>query len=161
MRIEPSAEYRVLRYSSGMSLIKNDRAYLDFEILEKIEAGMELIGTEVKTLRAGRGSLKGARVVVRGGEAYLVGASIPAWQIANAGSYDPERPRRLLLNPGEIAHVASAEGQKGLTIVPIAVYNKSRKLKLEIGIARGKKKADKRQDLKKKDEERRLRRREL
>lgn len=141
-----------------MSLVKNDKAHLDFEILETIQAGLELLGTEVKTLRAGRGSLKGARVIARGGEAYLVGATIPPWQVVNAVGYDPERPRRLLLNQKEIAHVASAEGQKGLTIVPLSVYSRGRHLKLDIGIARGKKKADKREDLKKRDEERRIER---
>lgn len=141
-----------------MSLIRNDKAHLDYELLEKMEAGLELVGTEVKTLRAGRGSLKGARVLARGGECYLVGASIPAWQVANAGDFDPERPRRLLLSKKEIAQVASAEAQKGLTIVPISVYSKGRQLKLEIAIARGKKKADKREDLKKRDEKRNIER---
>lgn len=145
-----------------MALLTNDRITFDYEILEEIEAGLELLGTEVKSLRAGQGSLKGARVVARGGEAFLVGATIPAWQAANAQKdYDPTRTRKLLLQSREIAHVASAEGQKGLTIVPISVYNKGQKLKLSIGIARGKKKADKRQDLKARDEERRIRRKEL
>src|ERR1700740_5797 len=123
-----------------MSLIRNDKIGFDYTILEEIEAGLELLGTEVKSLRAGQGSLKGARVVARGGEAYLVGATVPAWQQANAPkSYDPERPRKLLLSQREIAHVASAEGEKGLTIVPLKVYNKGRTLKLLIAIARGKK----------------------
>lgn len=142
-----------------MSLIRNDKVGFDYTVLEEIEAGMELLGSEVKSLRAGRGSLKGARVVARGGEAYLVGATIPPWQVANAPkTYDPERSRRLLLSKKEIAHISSAEGQDGLTIVPISVYNKGRHLKLSIGIARGKKKADKRQDIKKRDDERRIRR---
>jgi SsrA-binding protein len=147
-----------MRYSSLMSLIRNDKAHLDYEFLEKMEAGLELVGTEVKTLRAGRGSLKGARVVARGGEAYLVGATIPAWQTTNAPHHDAERTRKLLLSKEEIAHIASAEGQKGLTIVPISVYSKGRQLKLEIAIARGKKKADKREDIKKRDEKRNIER---
>jgi len=94
-----------------MALVENKKVGFDYTILEEIEAGLELLGFEVKSLRAGQGSLKGARVVARGGEAYLVGASIPAWQVANAPkSYDPERTRRLLLSKREIAHVASAEG---------------------------------------------------
>lgn len=142
-----------------MSLIENLRVGFDYVILETIEAGLELLGTEVKSLRAGQGSLKGARVVARGGEAYLVGATIPAWQVANApNSYDPVRTRRLLLSKKQIAQVSSAEGQDGLTIVPLSVYNRGRHLKLSIGIARGKKKADKRQDIKKRDDERRLKR---
>ena len=142
-----------------MNLIENQRARFDYSILEEMEAGLELIGSEVKSLRAGRGSLQGARVVARGGEAYLVGASIPAWQIANAPkSYDPERTRRLLLSRKEIAHVASAEGEKGLTIVPLRVYNRGTKLKLAIAIARGKKKEDKRQSIRAREERRRIER---
>ncbi len=142
-----------------MSLIRNDKVGFDYTILEEIEAGLELLGTEVKSLRAGHGSLKGARVVARGGEAYLVGATIPAWQVVNAPkSYDAMRTRRLLLSKKQIAQVASAEGQAGLTIVPISVYNRGTHLKLSIGIARGKKKQDKRQDLKKRDDERRMNR---
>src|SRR3990167_3163489 len=86
-----------------MTLIENKKVSFDYEILETLEAGLELLGFEVKSLRAGHGSLKGARVVARGGEAYLVGATIPAWQMANAPkSYDPERTRRLLLSKKEI-----------------------------------------------------------
>lgn len=142
-----------------MSLIDNKRALFDYTILEELEAGIELLGTEVKSIRAGQGSLKGARVVARGGEAYLVGATIPPWQLANAGKdYDPERPRRLLLNQKEIAHVASAEGSSGLTVVPISLYNSKRRLKLRIAIARGKKKADKRQTIQARDEKRKMER---
>ena len=142
-----------------MALIENQRARFDYTFMEEMEAGLELLGFEVKSLRAKRGSLKGARVVARGGEAYLVGASIPAWQIANAPkSYDPERTRRLLLSRKEIAHIASAEGEKGLTIVPISVYNKGRKLKLSIAIARGKKKEDKRHTIRAREEKRRIER---
>ena len=142
-----------------MSLIENQRARFDYVILEELEAGIELFGFEVKSLRAGRGSLKGARAVARGGEAYLVGATIPAWQIANAPkSYDPERTRRLLLSQKEIAHIASAEGQQGLTIIPLSVYNRHRVLKLGLAIVRGKKKADKRQSIRAREEKRSMQR---
>lgn len=143
----------------GMAVVENKRVGFDYTILEEIEAGLELFGYEVKSLRAGHGSLKGARVVARGGEAYLVGATIPAWQPANAPkSYDPERTRRLLLSRKQIAHVSSAEGEKGLTIVPLKVYNKGRKLKLAIAIARGKKKEDKRHSIRAREEKRRIER---
>jgi len=142
-----------------MTLIENQKVGFDYIILEEFEAGIELFGYEVKSLRAKRGSLKGARVIVRGGEAYLVGASIPAWQIANAPkSYDPERPRRLLLSQKEIGRIASAEGEKGLTIVPLRVYNRGTKLKLAIAIARGKKKEDKRLSIRAREEKRRIER---
>src|SRR6185436_17869207 len=89
---------RRTRYSVHMALVENNRVGFDYTILEELEAGLELLGFEVKSLRAGRGSLKGARVVARGSEAYLVGASIPPWQQGNTPkSYEPERTRRLLL----------------------------------------------------------------
>jgi SsrA-binding protein len=142
-----------------MALVENMRVGFDYEILETFEAGLELLGMEVKSLRAGLGSLKGARVVARGGEAYLVGATIPPWQAKNTpDSYDPERTRRLLLNEKEIARVSSAEGEKGLTIVPLSVYNKDRNLKLGIAIARGKKKGDKRHSIKEREEKRKIER---
>lgn len=142
-----------------MALIENNRVGFDYSILEEIEAGIELLGTEVRSLRAKQGSLKGARVVVRGGEAYLVGASIPPWQMANTDkSYDPERPRRLLLSHKEILEAAAAESEKGLTIVPLKMYNKGRHLKLLIAIARGKKKEDKRHSIREREERRRIER---
>lgn len=140
-----------------MSLIRNDTVGFDYTILEEIEAGLELLGLEVKSLRAGQGSLKGARVVARGGEAYLVGATIPAWQVVNAPkTYEATRTRKLLLSKKQIAHISSAEGQDGLTVVPVEVYAKARKIKLRIAVARGKKKADKREAIKKRDDERRV-----
>ena len=139
------------------TVARNRRARYDYEILETLEAGLELFGFEVKSLRAGNGSLKGAHVVARGGEAYLVGASIPAWQPANAPkSYDPERTRRLLLSRKEIARVASAEAENGLTIVPLSVYNRRSRLKLGIAIAPGKKKEDKRNSIGAREEKRRI-----
>lgn len=149
----------ILRQYGAMALVENKKATFDYSILEEMEAGLELFGFEVKSLRAGRGSLRGARVLARGGEAYLVGATIPPWQMANTPkSYDPERPRRLLLSKKEIDQILGAESQKGLTVVPLRVYNKGDKLKLSIAIARGKKKEDKRQTIKKRDDERRIRR---
>ncbi len=142
-----------------MNLIENTRAGFDYEILETLEAGLELFGYEVKSLRNKQGSLKGARVVARGGEAYLVGATIPPWQQANApASYEPDRTRRLLLSQKEIAHIASAEGQQGLTIIPLSVYNESRNLKLGLAIVRGKKKRDKRQSIRAREEKRSMQR---
>lgn len=142
-----------------MALIENKRVGFDFLILETIEAGMDLFGYEVRSLREGQGSLKGARVLARGGEAYLVGATIPAWQPKNTPkSYDPERPRRLLLSRKEINQILGAESEKGLTIVPLSVYNKGRNLKLSIAIAKGKKQADKRQTIREREEKVKIRR---
>jgi len=142
-----------------MALIANKKALFNFDILEEFEAGLELFGFEVKSLRAGRGSLVGGRVIVRGGEAFLVGTNIPPWQEKNAPkSYDPERPRRLLLSKKQIAQVADAEEKKGLTIVPLSVYNTGRKLKVKIAIARGKKKYDKRETIKEREEKKKIER---
>ena len=142
-----------------MSLIEHKKARLNYEILNEFEAGLELLGHEVKALRQKLGKLEGSHVVVRGGEAYLVGAHIPPYQPKNTPpEYDPDRSRRLLLNKKELAELVGIEGQKGLTIVPLRVYNKGRNLKLAIGIARGRKQYDKRQVLKKRDTEREMRR---
>lgn len=142
-----------------MSLVSNKKAYFDYEILEKLEAGIELLGQEVKSLKGGQGSLLGARVVVRGKEVFVINMNIPPYQPKNTPKdYDRERSRRLLLSKKEIQELEKVEGQKGLTIIPISVYNKGRKLKLEIAIVRGKKKYDKRETLKKRDFERESRR---
>jgi len=138
-----------------MDLIKNKKAHLKFAVLENFSAGIELTGQEVKALRNKLGSLEGARVVVRGGEAFIVGMTIPPYQPANAPkAYDPERPRRLLLNKKEVAELLGAESKKGLTIVPFEVYTIKRLIKAHIAIVRGKGKEDKREDLKKRDAER-------
>jgi len=138
-----------------MDLIKNKKAHLKYAVLENFSAGLELTGQEVKALRAKLGSLEGARVVVRGGETFIVGMTIPPYQNANAPkNYDPERPRRLLLNKQEVAELLGAESKKGLTIVPFEVYTIRRLIKAHIAIVRGKGKEDKREDLKKRDAER-------
>jgi len=138
-----------------MDLITNKKAHLKFTPIETYSVGIELTGTEVKSVRSNLGSLEGARVVVRGGEAYITGMTIPAYQPANAAkTYDPERPRKLLLSKKEISELADAEARKGLTIVPFGVYNSRHLLKARISIVKGKGKEDRREDLKKKDAER-------
>jgi SsrA-binding protein len=135
-----------------MTLIEYKKALLRFAPQETFAAGLELLGTEVKALRARLGSLDGARVVVRGGEAWLLGATIPPYQAKNAPKdYDPERTRRLLLTKQEIIKIAAAEGAKGLTIIPLKVYTKRRNIKIDIAIVRGKGKVDRREDIKKRD----------
>lgn len=137
-------------------LASHRRARYDFELLELFEAGISLLGTEVKSLREGHGVLDGAYVVVRGGEALLVGASIPPFQKTNITlqGYDEKRTRTLLLTKKELAILTQKSDKQGLTIVPIKLYNKGSKLKLQIALARGKKKADKRETIKKRDTER-------
>jgi len=138
---------------------ENRKARFNYEFLEKYETGIELLGTEVKSVRGGQMSLEGAFVIVRGGEAYLINANIPPYQIKNAPKdYDPLRNRKLLLTKKEIAELAGSEKNKSLTIVPISVYNKNRKIKVEIALVKGKKKFDKRETLKKRDTDREIRR---
>lgn len=135
--------------------VSNRRAGFDFDILETLEAGISLLGTEVKSVRSGQGKLEGGHVIVRGAEAFLIGVSIPPYQKANAPKeYDSERPRKLLLTQKEIRHIEEKSEKQGLTVVPIKLYNKGRNLKLEIAVARGKKKADKRQKIKERDTKR-------
>ncbi len=136
-------------------IVENKKARMEYEFVDTYEAGIELLGFEVKALRAGKASLVGSHVVVRGGEAFLVGATISPYQEGNTPkSYDPERTRRLLLSKKELAALEGSSSQKGLTIVPIMVYNKNRRLKLSIALARKKKSHDKRATLKEKDDKR-------
>jgi SsrA-binding protein len=135
-----------------MTLIEYKKVFLKYTPIEDFNAGIELSGQEVKSLRNKLGSLDGARVVVRGGEAFIVGMTVPPYQVANIKKdYDPERARRLLLNKKEIAMLADAESKKGLTIVPIKIYTAKGLIKVHIAIVRGKGKADRREDLKKRD----------
>lgn len=135
-----------------MALVEYKKAFLKYAPLESFSAGLELYGTEVKALRSKLGSLDGARVVIRGGEAFIVGMTIPAYQPANTPkNYDPERARRLLLAKKEIVQLAAAESKRGLTIIPLEVYTSKRFVKARIAIVRGKGKADRREDLKKRD----------
>ena len=137
------------------TFVHNKKAHFDYEFLQKFEAGIELLGHEVKSVKNSHGSLDGARILVRGGEAFLVGATIPLYQPNNAVSaYQTDRTRKLLLTKKEIAEIAQAEGQKGLTVIPISMYQKGKKVKMEIAIVRGKKKYDKREVIKKRDTER-------
>lgn len=138
---------------------QNKRATFDFEILEKIEAGIELRGHEVKAIKAGKASIKGAYVKMLGGEAFLLGANVSPYQPKNVPKdYEPQRDRKLLLRKKELDYLMGKQKEKGLTLVPIKLYNKGGKVKLEIGVARGKKKYDKREAIKKRETERRLRR---
>ena len=142
-----------------MSYIQNKKAHFDYEIGDKYVSGIELLGSEVKSIRGGQGSLLGAYVAVRGGEAFLLGADIPPYQTTNTpDTYERTRARKLLLTKKELAEIANAESKKGTTIVPISLFAKGSKIKIEIGIARGKKKYDKRESIKKRDVEREMRR---
>ena len=148
-----------------MNLIEHKKARLDYELVEEYEAGLELLGHEVKALRAKHGKLEGSHIIVRssgraqGAEAYIIGMNIPPYQPGNTPEgYDPARSRRLLLTKKELAALGTFEGQKGLTIIPISVYNKGDVLKMRIAVARGRKKYDKRAVLKERDTKREIER---
>lgn len=135
----------------------NRKAYFDYEVLETYEAGVELLGLEVKSVKAGQISLAGSFVVIRGGEAWLLNSVITPLQPKNIlPSYDSSRSRRLLLKRAEIRELIGKTAQTGLTIVPLKVYSKHNRVKVEIGLARHKKKHDKREAIKKRDIEREI-----
>ena len=141
------------------SYAENRKARFNYEFVEKYETGIELLGTEVKSVRAGQMSLEGAFVIVRGGEAFLINANIPPYQPKNAPKdYDPLRNRKLLLTKKELSELAGNDKNKSLTIVPISVYNKNRKIKVEIALVKGKRKTDKRQTIQKRETDREIRR---
>jgi len=136
---------------------ENRKAYFNYEILEKITAGIQLLGYEVKAVRAGRMTMDGAYTVVRGGEAFLINSAITLLQPKNAPKdYDERRNRKLLLTKKEIAYLAGKEKQNGLTIVALSVYNMGHKIKVELGLAKGKKKSDKRESIKKRESDREI-----
>ncbi len=131
---------------------QNKKARFDYEILETFQAGIVLIGQEVKAIKTGHISIKGSYVIVKENEFFLIGANIPPYQPKNAPKdYDPERLRKLLLTKSEIKHLIGKIKQKGLTLVPIKVYTVKGKVKIIFGIGRGKKKYDKREAIKKRE----------
>lgn len=138
---------------------ENKKAYFDYEILEKIEAGIVLIGQEVKSIKSGRINLAGSYVVANNEEFFLVGCNIPPYQPKNAPSnYNPERSRKLLLKKSEIKYLIGKSQQRTLTLMPLKVYTKKAQIKIEFGIAKGKKKFDKRESIKKRDIKREIER---
>ena len=142
-----------------MSLVENKKASFDYEFLETIEAGIELLGTEVKSIKAHHGSLSGAYVAVISGELVLLGAHIPAWQAKNAKiDFDPYRTRKLLVHKKELLSLHKSLQTKGLTVIPISLYSKGRYIKAQIAVAKGKKIFDKRESIKKRDLDRESRR---
>ena len=140
---------------SGEKLIaSNKKAYHDYFVLQKFEAGLALTGTEVKSLREGRAQLKDSYVNIEGGEAYLHAAHISPYTHGNRENHEPERRRKLLLHRNEIDKLHGQLVEKGLTIVPLRLYFKGGKVKAEIAVVRGKKLYDKRATEKKREQER-------
>jgi len=138
-------------------LVTNKKAYFDYEILEKFEAGIVLLGLEVKSLKQGKASLVGAYVVIKHQEAFLLNATISPYQPQNTSSdYQPQRTRKLLLKNQEIDYLSNKTKQRGLTLIPLKVYNKNGLIKIEIALVKGKKKFDKRETIKKREEKRKI-----
>lgn len=140
---------------NGNKLIaQNKKAYHDFFIKETFQAGIELVGTEVKSLRAGKCNLKDSYVSIDKGEAYILSMHISPYEFGNIFNKDPMRKRRLLLHKSEINKLLGAVSREGLTIVPTKIYFKGSLVKIDIGLAQGKKLYDKRHDIAKKDQQR-------
>ncbi len=140
-------------------LIDNRKAHFNFEVIEKYEAGIELFGFEVKSIKGGRAILLGAFAIVRGGEVFLMNMQIPPYQVGNTPTdYDPTRTRKLLLSKKQIQRLADEDKKKGLTLVPLSLYSKGRLIKVELAVVKGKKNYDKRETIKKRDTDREIRR---
>jgi SsrA-binding protein len=132
----------------------NRRARFDYEILDTFEAGIELRGPEVKSLRAGKASLNEAYAMLRGGEAFLVNAHINPYEQAGRENPDPRRERRLLLHKREIQRLQGQVAERGRTLVPLALYFRGGRAKVELALARGKRRFDKRETIRRREEER-------
>ena len=131
--------------------ITNKRAFFDYQILEKLEAGINLYGAEVKAIRLGHADLTGSHVRIMGSEAYLINAKIFPYKYSRPEGYDEQRTRKLLLHKQEIIALKSKTEGQNLTLVPIALYTTKSFIKLEIGLGKGKKKFDKKESIKVKD----------
>lgn len=139
-------------------ICRNRRAYHDYAILETLECGIVLTGTEVKSLREGAGNLEDAYAKLDGSEVWLLGSDIPEYSMGNRMNHKPKRPRKLLLHRREIDKFAGKATQRGFTLVPLRMYFKGGLAKVELAVAKGKQQHDKRQDLKKAEAQRDIRR---
>jgi SsrA-binding protein len=143
------------------TIATNRRARFDYELVETFEAGLVLLGSEVKSLRDGKADLKDSYAALRDGEMWLFGLRIAPYEFARDGGHEPERPRKLLMHRAEIDRIGSTLAERGLTLVPTRLYFKDGKAKVELGLARGKDRFDKRESIKeretKRDMERALR----
>ena len=140
---------------SGIKIVaRNRKARHEYELLEKVEAGLVLTGTEVKSLRNGKANLEDSYAEIDQGEVWLLGCDIPEYLQANRMNHVPKRRRKLLLHRREIAKLDSKSGEKGLTLVPLSIYFKKGIAKVELSVARGRKTYDKREAIKKQDAKR-------
>ncbi len=148
--------YATIRY---MEYLRNKKATFDYQLEDTYECGIELLGTEVKSVKAHHGSLSGAYVAVVDGTLVLLGAHIPAWQEKNVlEGFDPYRTRKLLVHKKELLALTKSLKVKGLTMIPVSLYGKGSLVKLQLAVAKGKKDFDKRESIKKRDLDREARR---
>ena len=139
----------------GIKLIcRNKRAFHEYEVSDRLECGIVLTGTEVKSLRDGQGNLEDAYAKIEGGEVWLIGSDIPEYAMGNRMNHKPKRPRKLLLHRREILKFAGKASERGFTLVPLRMYFRRGRAKVELAIARGKQFHDKREALKKADAQR-------
>jgi SsrA-binding protein len=139
-------------------IVDNRRARHEYHLSDRVEAGLVLAGTEVKSLRAGEATLQRAYAEVRDGEAWLVGLHIPEYVEGNRANHDPDRPRKLLLHRREIERLSAAVAEKGFTLVPTRLYFRDGRVKVELALARGKELRDKRRDVADRDARRQIER---
>jgi len=150
--------YTVSMDIANTTIAENRRARFDYEIKEAIEAGIELAGFEVKSVKGGAFQIAGAHVLIRGGEAWLVNAHIPPYQMKNMpNDYEEDRARRLLLSRDEIVQLAGTLKDKSIHIIPLRAYLKHGYIKIEVGIGRSRRKSDKREAIKKRTHSREMR----
>lgn len=142
--------------SKSNELVSNRRATHDYEILETFEAGIVLQGTEIKSIRNHGASLQEAYVKVISGEIWLIGSSIAPYRFGNIHNHEEKRDRKLLMHKREINRLKTASQEKGLTLIPLSMFLKEGKVKIRLGIAKGKKNIDKRADIKERDEKRHM-----
>lgn len=139
-----------------VNICRNRRATHDYDILDTVECGLVLVGTEVKSLRAGFGNLEDAYARIDDGEVWLLGAEIPEYEFGNRLNHKPKRPRKLLLHRKEIDRFAGKASEKGLTLVPLRMYFREGKAKVELAVGKGKQAHDKRETLKNADARRQI-----
>jgi SsrA-binding protein len=143
----------------GITIIcRNRRAFHEYDISDKLECGLVLTGTEVKSLREGAGGLEDAYAKIDGRELWLIGSDIPEYSMGNRMNHKPKRPRKLLLHRREIAKFADKASQRGFTLVPLRMYFKNGRAKVELAVGRGKQLHDKREAAKKVDAQKEIRR---
>lgn len=142
--------------NNNSELVSNRRAGYNYEILDTLEAGIALLGTEIKSLRIGGGNLQDAWIRVESGEALLVGCHISHYRFGNIHNHEEKRERKLLLHKREIIRLQTAQQEKGLTVIPLSLYLKKGRVKVKVGIAKGKKTFDKREAIQERDEKRHI-----